>query len=1213
MASVFPATPNSQPFHCTGFEPMFCNSKRGCSIQLSNGNQYYVRYRGHGLEYKTINKFYSLPALSFSPINNNTLKEQDKVELLGAILTNTQVTNKVRQYYLASPGVDVTFKTKVLLQMRSQDIPSLFLEAYHQPNLQTYIDELCSLPQEQFNNLVNILREHYRHYDPTRHTIPVGVNLLIKKLSIRDMINFYSEVDPMFIIETLIIDHNICNINDICNNPQLMLVITYLPIEKQVFLINTLVMHMPTSPACLILLLARLQLELGTIQPEKHIAPLVQTKYVASEYSNDNAPCQLSDNQDVSEDDFLCINIEKQPLPPIDIDEEHKILTKNKKLDFRFLQLSLSEHNKLPFVTEFAASPYNLIVLNMLPEHLEQALWLQIEEKSVSNLLISRLTPTFVLDKTKHLQDKNLRKKERELVNTQLDTLAMFFTAPINNETKRLLIRSVFVTYECNLWYIASHLPKYALNDFFNCMEDKQQIFLKNWFIFLKEHPSQYIESMNHYFCTSCVPNIKKEIVKLSTDRDLSELVEVLPSSSTNELLSYTCDASHREILRLLLDQYPQHDENEFIKLINLLPSSSIQLLYQHFKPLPTVATLLNKNLKQETEYNLVIQLTDEEAIELLQADIQLIEKLRPKTLMQLNRKMSFDDWKAIASQLSTEKLHLWVDFVSYEQAMHWNLKSQRKHTIQLLVEFDADRCCDLITHVSKDKLVSDLLLIPEVNAARCIQKLCLDYRCIDILIKLVNQAHSYTKVKNITSQLEFSDQPHEACPKLSKSLFDELIALYQHLAGCQNGWYCAQTKQLTEPLAKTLALLQGFKFNDSKLKIIWQKRQDRITDLLASHNLAKNTNKLKLNRAVVLWENEHRKAQGQPYKFHTDVSGAIPTITEPMDLTTSNQAERMLGANKVAVQADSQSITFQPTNSATDSFMTKRDYIYHREIIRQLFVDLNQSYQLEPKSICTGLLGILPIDGKLVVAHGGISLKQEISDTKSQYIVPLYVFMGPCRDLKLINSVGYFLGDIKPENFVIKDCVVSRDGQRHRLAAIQLKYIDIGSICCTRSMQSTGSLFFMGNPYQKCGTFVYSTLKHIYLKMRPSDLQTSDQLKAKDEYAFLLTMMVSMSTKFRGILHEIFTSKKFTREEISAFVDTGKTSNTELDKFQYGILTVLHGSQYKTNIVIQVIKKLIKPEYQMVITDFLKDPSDYPLPIDINLFDVINWNERFN
>ena len=621
---------------------------------------------------------------------------------------------------------------------------------------------------------------------------------------------------------------------------------------------------------------------------------------------------------------------------------------------------------------------------------------------------------------------------------------------------------------------------------------------------------------------------------------------------------------------------------------------------------MPHLITLLYKHdLKEEVQHKITALITSGQAYYFILNNINAIYKLNNRALTQLNRKLNFEDWKSIAEKLETKSLYLWVDFLSFEQLYYLqsNLTQNKIDFKKILIKLEPNRFGDLLIHFDLKNLAKLFIALPAKTAAQFISKQCLNGRIIQLLIYVTYVAHTSDRqslLNNIFEQLEFTRVKKDLWRQLRNDLQEHLFMIFD--IQLRRTGEVEKKKDSIKRSTQILALLQDFDFDKSGIQHSWGKYKQKLVRA-REEATTRSGSSIAKTRAVLSWENEKRKLKNLPFVYHSDLTGLTPTIVEPTKKASLSVQKAIHGAIKVVSHIDDQSMTFLEKNTANT--ISEQTYITQRTVLQNLITQVKSKFGRGLTSVTPSLLGIQPENGKLIVACGGFSLAMLQSSCEIEF--SKNIFYSPCSDLKKMHQLNFYIRDIKPGNLIYKDTVTSSEGYIQRLPRAQLKFIDFETLCCTRPELCSHDSQATEVPYSFGGTFWYSTLVHICLLNQDTALQTPQQLKAKDEYAFLITLLESISYNFRKIKKLQFKNDKIEGKMLTDFAKNDSVPCKELEPYMHGVLTVLKTSSDK-DAVILLLNQLIKPQAHQRIINFLYDPSANPLPEGVYLYDLINW-----
>ena len=842
---------------------------------------------------------------------------------------------------------------------------------------------------------------------------------------------------------------------------------------------------------------------------------------------------------------------------------------------------------------------------------------------SEQNRLLARYLPEHLISNL-----PNKASQEKEKVRTIVN-ISLLLSAPLSPDVKQSLLTQIAEYNPENIIYLARHLPQYALSDFFESIVDDEMRAL----LFDRLYPNNksdfeaFLSLTRRYLSSPLEPSLKKKFINNIQCQHLIQLVKHLSRNENEELLSYLDKKQHKRVLQALLPESPETNESEFCELLNALPINSIKLMYQKLSGLPEPSKILfSPDLSEETRVWLTTLIPPDLAQILIFSESDDIDKLPPRLVMQLNRKLSFGVWTDIYDDIKDEHKHLWVDFVSLEQTKQWLSDTERKKEIEVFLELPAARSIDFLTHINPHYIAKELLTVSPDKIAMCILKLAPHSSCLELLVEMKLQDSPKGNLEKVFDKLreilETKDKvKQEAIEAESKKVVSKTASVTKvdwesslnTLKEFLNQW-CAEksntdSQQLrldTSPkvreVSKILATFKNIKYHEKGIHLANIRYQSEL------QTMANQYQQRGIKRDVWSFKNNNRREKNLPFVFHADLSGLCPTLNEPLQSTPQIPFP---GTHKEVKCVDSQSILFQSktrkSSKTIGADFTESSYIAQRQLLINL-ISQAAAKKSNISSISPGLIGIQPADNTLVVARGQQDLYHAFKNTTA---IPLVAFRPPCFDLSTMHSLGYFIGDIKAENFIYQELAISRDGLLHRLPQPQLKYIDLQSLYCTTYPNPPKTSINYPTEYSICGTYGYAPVDLLLLSNESKLLNEHGCciLKAKDEYAFLITLLESVSTEFRALLKEQF--------DLASSIDKTEllrrlrqpNSNDNLQAFRVGILSAFSPMSEENQVIADLINKLILPKYTTLIEQFLQDPITYPLPSDISLYDVINWN----
>ncbi len=806
------------------------------------------------------------------------------------------------------------------------------------------------------------------------------------------------------------------------------------------------------------------------------------------------------------------------------------------------------------------------------------------------------------------------------LVKQGLNDILTFLHAPFSPAIKqrylfRLANKQTQIDFDA-IRFLARHLPLPALNPLFaHLTETLQSNFAEG--IYLREAVSnfdQFLAVTEKYLNSPLSPPIKRMLINNTKPEHLIALAGQLPLSSKKLFLSLMSHNQHLKTLTALLPGSPETDADKFTAVLNTLPPGSLKLLYsERSARLPEIERLLCHSRLRAENKQILVRLMPPAGIEtFICRESSVITQLEPQVIMQLNRGLCHDRWQNVAHRLKPDQLHLWVDFQCRRQVTFWLQASETKNEIELLLEFNAARSIDLFTHLDIKAIADQLLRRSPEDIIKCINKLCAHSCCLTLLIQMT-EIDSERKLNQVITQLEFKQIDQENWHKTRSELLNSLKHLNQippsnppaELSQIASGALpLAEKKYHTKKAARILFRIQEHKYSDCALKSVHDARQKTIrTETEKSASVSKSDPQEK-PRAICVLINEKKRQQGLPYKYYYDVRKLSPTIPETSREPSRAEQKRMFGSHKKLVMADHQSLTFKAKVDLKLARMRQADYAINRGLLARLQSSAKER-NINLKSVSPGLLGIQPHDGVVVAARGGECLHNLLSENDAR--MPLRIFETPCRDLMNMHKLKYFIGDIKTDNFVFIEKVTNENGVIHRLAQPQLKFIDMDELCCTQHAH-TKDITLCGMIYPTSGTPGYCTLEHIFIR-KPGKKMTPVNLKAKDEYAMLMSVLVSVSPRFRSKFEQQRLIVRDKQKEITDAYFQNKELNDALKPFRKGILFQLTKDPEGKKTIANLTEKLIKADYRTQVTRFLTNPLIAPLQPDLHLHEIIKWD----
>ena len=592
----------------------------------------------------------------------------------------------------------------------------------------------------------------------------------------------------------------------------------------------------------------------------------------------------------------------------------------------RFLSSQLTVHVKAKIICIFNDKDTSLIffLLKKLPQNAISDLY-NLFETPVQKQMLQNLLPQ---------NPKNDLVAFVKLVST-------FLCSSFKPTLKKMFILEIEDKDRTLTEYLAQHLPRFALTDFFDPLDEgfQTQILQR----LLPNKPSRdlalFTATVDRYLSSTVAPSVKIKLLEvIPTTPLLLHLVKKLPRSTRFELLSLIDKQRHKEILVGLITFDPVKNVTAFALVLNLLPCTSIELLNKEFSQLPASITLLQHDqLTAIPKCQITTWMKPREVETLLRVVPDLINRLEPKVVMQLNRKLNFKQWKHISESINDTDLHLWVDFLSLMQMTTWKLKTNRKREIALLHEFDSARCIDFLTHIDLQEVAINLLHESPERAALFIKKICLHSYCLTLLILITKVENNDAKLMGIFEHFTFIQIKQEKWADQRKQL---LLAL-KELSLLPTDEDCEDRKRNSKIASKIIASQQDFKFEDTKLELTLKIHRERLQ---AKRELYEKQNvDIRNCRAVHQFTSERRKQRQLPYKFYSDLTGLYPTLAEPIQPATKKEITTMTGSFKKLVCADSQNLSFRAVDTIFLEGMTKRDFVIQRQLLSQLLNDVKE------------------------------------------------------------------------------------------------------------------------------------------------------------------------------------------------------------------------------------------------------------------------------
>ena len=756
-------------------------------------------------------------------------------------------------------------------------------------------------------------------------------------------------------------------------------------------------------------------------------------------------------------------------------------------------------------------------------------------------------------------------------------------------------------------------------------------------------------------------PALKRYIVNALTFTELECFLSCLSNTSKEKIITFLSVERHKQLLDKMIDKYRETKER-FVILLNMLPATSFRVLYEHTdaKTLYYFPMLLvSKDITELTQCRIASLVMSPESIQLLlfpssqtsnlncwkkveiietakdveereeaqknaydYSTFSILKRLTPKTVMQLNRKLSYEQWEDISKKLKNDELHLWVDFVSEKQVKFWRAKINRKDEIELLLVFDAARSIDLLTHTNLNEIAKKLLGFTVEDAAKCIQKLCSHSIVIPILIYIYRNDLSNLKiVKQIFEHILTNGR--ESADAVTTKLYFRLTYISKNVSINERG-------EITQPNI-VISRIHSFEDTQDAIKQYMKYITEQLTDVqpkktnidriaaayiehkkLVAHKKRQASAEEKIHEptkrkhwSLTSLKNQERFRRNYPFIFHYDLQEVYPPIPEPIKTVTDSQQQALQRASQTPILIDNQSVTYIAKDAVNPLGLRKEDYIRQRLLLKKLAKRAKTKGEVL-HSISPGVIGIINCEGRLTAARSGSSLKQ-LLQTSSAF--ELRLFKDACHDLKLLHSWGYHLGEIKPDNYLVIDTVENREGYLHRLPRPQLKLCDIENLALWSCSQEESEICPSLGEHNICGAIGYTTMKLIYLPVQPETNQTIEQFDAKDEYAFLIMILESISPEFRKINERHKSIIKEHAPQLFKAVTENTKLSEELIPLTLGICGQLSTQEdADRKCIMQLLIKCIKPEYVGVVTAFLVDPFLHPLSYKAPLFDVIKW-----
>ncbi|RYV02859.1 hypothetical protein SOPP22_07295 [Shewanella sp. OPT22] len=721
--------------------------------------------------------------------------------------------------------------------------------------------------------------------------------------------------------------------------------------------------------------------------------------------------------------------------------------------------------------------------------------------------------------------------------------------------------------------------------------------------------PEVQVRFGNRLLCSSIPESGKRKFLfqmRQNSKGALLILANNLSPSILQEFYRHQEQGARIELLKTVKPHISQTPEVQ-AQHLNRLPDICMHHLFR--KPndfnLPKAINFFeNPHVDDETKFQLTIFVSEDEAIKLLGKRPDLIHTLPSRVVMQFNRKLRWSNWELIAQQLPAKQIHLWTDFLSQDQTDYWKGTQDRLPTKELILLLDSSRLSDYMKLVNKDYVGPCLLNFSTEQAVEVLKKLCTSQFGLEMLILARKVLNSEQQLQKIIAQFKFVLHPEESWPIVRQELYESLSLLSNEGAKLSKEEY----RQHSRRASQALASLQDFRYGkvrsktakqlypDEVLKAEVERRESLFSKIKGVDFEAQKHEKL----LVHLHSDQKRKSEGKPYLYVTDLTKTYPTLVVPVKRPSEDEQKKMKGAYKKIQCADERTLKFVSVSTENKENFTEKDYIKLRNMLRQLFDDV-ASNRLKISSITLGLSGILIKKGELVTARGGNNL---YNFCQAPVTISLQTFQQCCRDLAIINKLGYYLRDIKCENLLISEETIAPRGHIQRLQHVSLQFIDLHSLCKIPHGKGHISQKYYGSP---CGTLHFMPLRLQCLEFEGGGLNR-ERLKAKDEYALLMTILYATSIDFRKIFNQLRKSLG-QKDFVGAITALEQRRNVPraAEKYLFGILHILETSDREK--LKTLINRLILPQYQDIVTRFLKDPHSNPLPLTLSLYDTINWH----
>ena len=273
----------------------------------------------------------------------------------------------------------------------------------------------------------------------------------------------------------------------------------------------------------------------------------------------------------------------------------------------------------------------------------------------------------------------------------------------------------------------------------------------------------------------------------------------------------------------------------------------------------------------------------------------------------------------------------------------------------------------------------------------------------------------------------------------------------------------------------------------------------------------------------------------------------------------------------KKLVAEDDEYLTFRATGKKSE----KRDDFtsIRNQRIRNLWLEIKAALgSLEwGCSFAPGLLGVA--DKEFIhVASGGIDVFEYMTKHGP---LPITAFKQACFDLPQLHKKKIYLRDIKNENFIVKAFEKDAEGKKvkiqpHRLS---VKFIDLDDAFTPT----------FGKPDNPINTPVTCTSN--LLKRRIT--ATPEALRSADYYAMIICM-------FEAVHKNAFNAELVPPEDSRRLI------------YNTGLLA--DAPDYTKGLFHEFLEKNVNPDYKNMVSNFMKNPVKYPIPMNVDLSMLFKW-----